>query len=87
MVVCHIWEVRVYRGQVRWLTPVILATWETEIGRIKAGGQPGQIVHETPSPNGMQMGAKWTGGVVQAVECLPEFKSQSYQKKKKAARA
>jgi hypothetical protein len=28
----------------------------------------------------MQMGAKWTGGVVQAVECLPEFKSQSHQK-------
>jgi hypothetical protein len=30
--------------------PIILATWEAEIERIAVGGQPGQIVEETPSP-------------------------------------
>jgi hypothetical protein len=33
-----------------WLTPVILTTWEAEMGRITVGGQPRQIVHKTPSP-------------------------------------
>jgi hypothetical protein len=33
------------------LTPVILAIWEVEIRRIKVGGQPGQLVRETLSPN------------------------------------
>jgi hypothetical protein len=32
-----------------WLMPVILATWEAEIGRIEARGLPGQIVRETLS--------------------------------------
>jgi hypothetical protein len=32
----------------QWLTPVILATWEAQIG--KAQSQPGQIVCETSSP-------------------------------------
>jgi hypothetical protein len=35
---------------VQWLTPTILVTSEAEIGRIKVRGQPGQIVHKTPSP-------------------------------------
>jgi hypothetical protein len=30
--------------------PVILATREVEMGRKPVQGQPGQIVHETPSP-------------------------------------
>jgi hypothetical protein len=33
----------------QWLTPGILVTWEAEMGRIMAGGQPGQNVHKTPS--------------------------------------
>jgi hypothetical protein len=32
-----------------WLKPIILATWEAEIGRITIPGQPRQNVHETLS--------------------------------------
>jgi hypothetical protein len=34
----------------RWLTPVILPTWEPEIRRIEVRGQLRQIIQETPSP-------------------------------------
>jgi hypothetical protein len=34
----------------RWLMPVVLATWESEVRRIQSRGQPRQIVWETPSP-------------------------------------
>jgi hypothetical protein len=32
-----------------WLKPIILATWEVEIGRIMIQGQPRQKVSKTPS--------------------------------------
>jgi hypothetical protein len=46
-----------------WLIPIVLVTWEVEIGRIIFQGQPGQIVHKTPSPkyqkkNGLEVWLK-----------------------------
>jgi hypothetical protein len=32
------------QNQRQWLNPVILTTWESEIGKITVGGQPKQIV-------------------------------------------
>jgi hypothetical protein len=52
----------------QWLSLIILATWETETGRILVTGQPRQMVHETPICRITR--AKWTGGVTQVVLCL-----------------
>jgi hypothetical protein len=52
----------------RWLTPVILTTWEAEIGRIILRGQSWQIVIKTPISK--ITSAKWTGGVAQVVDHL-----------------
>jgi hypothetical protein len=49
-----------------WLTPIVLATWETEIGII--GGQIRQIVCKISIFKTTR--AKLTGDVVQAVEFL-----------------
>jgi hypothetical protein len=38
-------EIKTFSAECLWLTPVILSTWESEIGRIS-----GQIVIQTPSP-------------------------------------
>jgi hypothetical protein len=44
-----LWEFRSPSGH-WWFTPVILATWEAEIGRILVWSQQGQIVQETLPP-------------------------------------
>jgi hypothetical protein len=49
---------------------IILATWEAEIRRITAPGQPGKIVHETPSPHLQGNQSKIDGGLAEAVEHL-----------------
>jgi hypothetical protein len=41
-------KIQCYAGH-QWLTPIILATQETEIRSIAVGSQPGQIVCETLS--------------------------------------
>jgi hypothetical protein len=41
--------------------PVVLATWEAEIGKVAVQVQSGQTVHKTLSPKKSR--AKWTGDV------------------------
>jgi hypothetical protein len=50
-----------------WLMPIILATWEGEIGRTVGLGQPWQIVHLSSRAPAMQV---WSS----------EFKTQSHKK-------
>jgi hypothetical protein len=52
----------------RWLTPVILASYEAEIRRMDVQSQPGQTVCETLS--GRCPAQKRASGVAQLVECL-----------------
>jgi hypothetical protein len=56
-------------SQVRWLTPVVLATWEAEIRRFVVLVQPKQVFLET-TPISKITRAKWTGGVAQVLESL-----------------
>jgi hypothetical protein len=61
----------------QWLTLVILATWEAEIGRIKVRGQRGQKVREAP-PISKVTRTKQNGGVAQGVErLLCKFEAQN----------
>jgi hypothetical protein len=55
--------------------PVIPATQEAEIRRIKVQSQPGQIVQETLSPNSQNR----AGGIAQGKG--PDFKVQYWKKK------
>jgi hypothetical protein len=48
--------------------PIILTTWEAEIGRITVQGQSGQIVPENPFPKITR--EKWPGDRTQVVKCL-----------------
>jgi hypothetical protein len=71
------------------LTPVILATWEAEIRRIKVRGQLKQ--NSVHNPIYKITRAKWAGGVAQVVECLlckneANFKPQSLKRKDKQIR-
>jgi hypothetical protein len=51
---------------------IILGTWEAEIGKIVVGGQPWQIVLETPFLE--------TGSIAQAVcTCIAGMKPESHQ--------
>jgi hypothetical protein len=76
-------------GQVQWLTPIVLATWDIAIGRIEVQAQCEQIVFETPISKIAR--TKWTGSVAQVVEyllCKHEALSlnPSREKKKKEGR-
>jgi hypothetical protein len=57
---------------------VILATWETEIRRIKIQSHLGQKVHNTPSPK-YQSKTYWKCGSISRVPAFqvrsPEFKT------------
>jgi hypothetical protein len=54
----------------KWLTPVILGIWETEVGRITIRGQPGQILGEIPISKITR--AKWT-----ASQATSDFKHKA----------
>jgi hypothetical protein len=60
----NIWKNMCLQAGCQWLTPVILTTWEAEIGRIVFRGQPIQVILNTPSPkqpeqNGVEVWLKW----------------------------
>jgi hypothetical protein len=60
--ICRKNQVLVRELEGQWLTAIILATWEAEIGRIVDQGQPGQIVCKSSISKITR--AKWTGGEV-----------------------
>jgi hypothetical protein len=70
-----------------WLTPIILATWETEISRITVQGQPKQIVLKTSSLNNYSKMDRRCGSSSRAPALWAwslKFKPQSHQEKKKS---
>jgi hypothetical protein len=52
-------ELKLYFARHWWLTPVILATQETEIRRIMVRSQPGQIVLKTLSRKNSSQKKGW----------------------------
>jgi hypothetical protein len=58
--------------------PIILDTWEAEMGRIAFRRQPRQIVRETPSPKSNQRKTDWRcGSVVENLLCKCEALSSN----------
>jgi hypothetical protein len=66
----------------QWLMPIILATQEAEIRRIKARTQPGQIVCETLSQKNHDKKKGWWSGS----RCRPSSNPSTAKKKKKFKR-
>jgi hypothetical protein len=68
-----------------WLTPVILATWETEIRRIVVRGQPRKLAHNTISKI-TRAKMNWRCGSCRRVLASqvqsPEFKLQPHQRQR-----
>jgi hypothetical protein len=61
---------RLNEAECQWPTPIILATWEAEIGRIQGlNSRPAQA-NSSRDPISKITRAKWTAGVAQMVEHL-----------------
>jgi hypothetical protein len=73
-----LWIRKLRHARRLWLTLIILATQETEIGRIAIRSQSRKIVCKTISQKNLSQ--KRTGGVAQGVD--PEFKPQYHKKRK-----
>jgi hypothetical protein len=75
-------------SQALWFRPIILATHETEMGRITVQGQPGQKVPETPSqsmdgPGGAPLSSPATPASTNRrpmAQAVPEPKLRHYLK-------
>jgi hypothetical protein len=82
------WKLKEKKSRCRWLTYVVLATWEGEIRRIEVWDQPWQILCGTPHHQKINA-AKWIRGMSQTIEhklckCKALSSNPSPIKKKKS---